>query len=82
MLPCLEGGHTLGQDTETYFYDLAEKTGLSEEEKRNAFNKNMMNGGLLADGPKEFSEAHRRKWLTTNYEAGDVVLHTPYTVRQ
>ncbi|KAF3055114.1 putative phytanoyl- hydroxylase protein [Daldinia childiae] len=76
----LEGGHTLGQDIEASFYDLAEKTGLSEEETRNAFNKNMMSGGLLADGPKEFSEAHRRKWLAANYEAGDVVLHTPYTI--
>ncbi|KAI0101071.1 hypothetical protein F4814DRAFT_432152 [Daldinia grandis] len=76
----LEGGHALGRDMETSFYDLAKDTGLSEEETRNAFNKNMMSGGLLADGPKEFSEAHGRKWLATDYEAGDVVLHTPYTI--
>ncbi|KAI8959396.1 hypothetical protein F5Y11DRAFT_368114 [Daldinia sp. FL1419] len=76
----LEGGHTLGRDIETSFYDLAKETGLSEEDARNAFNKNMMSGGLLADGPKGFSEAYGRKWLTTDYEAGDVVLHTPYTI--
>ncbi|KAK6956052.1 hypothetical protein Daesc_001322 [Daldinia eschscholtzii] len=76
----LERGHTLGADLESSFYKLAKETGLSEEETRNAFNKNMMSGGLLADGPKEFSEVHGRKWLSTNYEAGDVVLHTPYTV--
>ncbi|KAI1800230.1 hypothetical protein F4811DRAFT_48685 [Daldinia bambusicola] len=75
----LEGGHTLGADVEASFYRLAKETGLSEEETRNAFNKNMMSGGLLTDGPKGFSETHGRKWLATTYEAGDIVLHTPYT---
>lgn len=77
----LERGHTLGRELEKGFFDRAEQTGLSEEEARNAFNKNMMSGGLLADGPKEFAEAHGRRWLVTSFEAGDVVLHTPYTVR-
>ncbi|KAI0376773.1 hypothetical protein F5Y04DRAFT_265724 [Hypomontagnella monticulosa] len=76
----LENGHTLGRELEKGFYDRAKQTGLSEEEARNAFNKNMMSGGLLADGPKEFAEAHGRKWLVTPFEAGDVVLHTPYTI--
>lgn len=40
----------------------------------------MMSNGLLADGPREYSDAFGRRWLVTNYEAGDVVLHTPYTV--
>ena len=40
----------------------------------------MLSTGLLADGPREYSETFSRRWLVTAYEAGDVVLHTPYTV--
>ncbi|XXH02150.1 hypothetical protein Hte_008518 [Hypoxylon texense] len=77
----LESGHTLGREIETNFFNKAKQTGLTDEEAKNAFNKNMTSGGLLADGPKEFAEERRLKWLVTEYEAGDVVLHTPYTVR-
>lgn len=40
----------------------------------------MLSTGLLADGPREYSDSFNRRWLVTKYEAGDVVLHTPYTV--
>jgi phytanoyl-CoA hydroxylase len=40
----------------------------------------MLSTGLLADGPREYSDTFDRRWLVTNYEAGDVVLHTPYTI--
>lgn len=40
----------------------------------------MNSTGLLADGPREYSETFGRRWLVTDYEAGDVVLHTPYTI--
>ncbi|KAI1100035.1 hypothetical protein F4804DRAFT_320129 [Jackrogersella minutella] len=76
----LEDGHTLGREIEKEFYDRAKQTGLTEEEAKDAFNQNMMSGGLLADGPKEFAEAHARRWLVTDYAAGDVVLHLPYTI--
>jgi phytanoyl-CoA hydroxylase len=54
---------------------------MSEEETKYAFNQNMLSTGLLADGPREYSETFQRKWLVTAYQAGDVVLHTPYSVR-
>ncbi|EMR68730.1 putative phytanoyl- hydroxylase protein [Eutypa lata UCREL1] len=76
----LEKGHILGQGIEKGFYDRAKETGLTDEEAKNAFNQNMMGGGLLADGPKEYAKEHDRKWLVTDYEAGDIVLHTPYTI--
>lgn len=76
----LEDGHTLGRELEKRFYDRAREMGLTEEESKNAFNRNMMGGGLLADGAKEFGQTHGRRWLVTDYEAGDVVFHTPYTV--
>ncbi|KAI0476258.1 hypothetical protein GGR56DRAFT_641877 [Xylariaceae sp. FL0804] len=76
----LEGGHALGREIEKSFYDRAVETGLTEEEAKDAFNQNMMSGGLLADGPRGFSEQHGRRWLVTDYEAGDVVLHSPYAI--
>ncbi|OTA58955.1 hypothetical protein K449DRAFT_436460 [Hypoxylon sp. EC38] len=76
----MENGHVLGREIEKNFYNLAKETGLTDEEARNAFNRNMMGGGLLAEGPREFGETYARRWLVTEYEAGDVVLHTPYTI--
>lgn len=73
-------GHTLGQEVENEFTRKAKECGLSDEETKNAFNQNMLSTGLLADGPREYSETFGRRWLVTTYEAGDVVLHTPYTV--
>lgn len=73
-------GHTLGREIEAEFTQKARESGLSEAEARNAFNQNMNSNGLLADGPREYSDTFNRRWLVTNYEAGDVVLHTPFTV--
>jgi hypothetical protein len=58
----------------------AKTSGLTDEEAKYAFNQNMLSTGLLADGAKEYSETFNRRWLVTSYEAGDVVLHTPFTV--
>lgn len=76
----LENGHTLGREYEADFARKALESGLSEEEAKSAFNQNMLSTGLLADGPKEYSDTFNRRWLVTTYEAGDVVLHTPFTI--
>ena len=54
---------------------------MTDEELMSGFNQHMQSNGMLADGPKEYSENFGKRWLVTEYEAGDVVLHTPYTVR-
>lgn len=56
-------------------------TGLTETEAKSAFNQNMMSTGLLDEGPARFGNAHGRRWLVSEYEAGDVVLHNSYMVR-
>lgn len=53
---------------------------MTEEEAKNAFNQNMMSGGGLTDGPRQFGLKNDKKWLVSSYEAGDVVLHNAYTV--
>lgn len=42
---------------------------MSDEEARNAFNSNMMHGGMLSNGPADFGKKHDRRWLVTAYEA-------------
>jgi phytanoyl-CoA hydroxylase len=55
--------------------------GFTDEEAKSAFNKNMMSTGLLSESPAEFGRSYNRRWLVTDYNAGDVVLHNPYAVR-
>ncbi|KAF2710842.1 hypothetical protein K504DRAFT_403803 [Pleomassaria siparia CBS 279.74] len=76
----LENGHTLGQEIEADFTKKALESGLSTEESKNAFNQNMLSTGLLADGPREYAETFGRRWLVTTYEAGDVVIHSPFAI--
>lgn len=73
-------GHTLGREVEADFTAKAKASGMTEEEARYAFNRNMLSTGLLADGAREYSETFNRRWLVTSYEAGDVVLHNPFAV--
>lgn len=76
----LEQGDELGQQIETEFATKAKEAGMNDEEIRNAYNANMMSTGFLADGPADFGRKYGKKWLVSDYEAGDVVLHTPHMV--
>ncbi|KAF5679450.1 phytanoyl hydroxylase [Fusarium heterosporum] len=76
----LEGSEALGAEIEGDFAKKAKAAGMSDEEMRNAFNSNMMATGFLADGPADFGRQHKRKWLVSEYEAGDVVFHTPHMI--
>lgn len=76
----LKDGTSLGKSFEQDFTAKAASTGLSETEAKSAFNQNMMGTGLLDEGPTRFGNAHNRRWLVSDYEAGDVVLHNPYTI--
>ncbi|KPI45275.1 uncharacterized protein AB675_2571 [Cyphellophora attinorum] len=88
----LEDSAELGEAIEEDFTRRAEAGQFSEEEKISAFNKNMSATGILSDNPtvfhakhKEIAERIRRerkgyKWLTADYEAGDVVFHYPGTI--
>ena len=73
-------GHSLGKDFEEKFTSKAKGSGLSDEEAKSAFNKNMLESGVLTEGPAEFGRTHKHRWMVSDYEAGDVTLHTPYMV--
>ncbi|ETN46920.1 uncharacterized protein HMPREF1541_01109 [Cyphellophora europaea CBS 101466] len=76
----LERGHQLGAEIEEAFAAKARASGLTAEEAKDAFNRNMMSGGVLAGGAAEFGRRYGRRWLVTEYEAGDVVLHNAYAI--
>ncbi|KAJ4243470.1 hypothetical protein NW762_014801 [Fusarium torreyae] len=76
----LEGGEILGAELEDGFSKKAKAAGMTDEEMRDAFNSNMMTTGFLAEGPADFGRQHGRKWLVSEYEAGDVVLHTSHMI--
>lgn len=78
----LEGGEKIGEVIEQDFEKKAKESGMSEEEMKYAFNKNMMTTGFLSDGPRDFAHKYGGKWFAAAYEAGDVTLHKAHAVRK
>jgi phytanoyl-CoA hydroxylase len=80
----LEGSTDLGKQIEADFTEKAKE--FTKEERMNAYNKNMAANGSLGDDAEEFYQREgkglrgSKKWLATNYEAGDVIFHNPYIV--
>ena len=73
-------GASLGEEIEAEFTRKAVESGMTEQEAQNAYNKNMIAAGGLSPNPIEFAAQYGRKWLVSDFEAGDVVLHNPFTV--
>ncbi|KAM0549205.1 hypothetical protein ACHAPJ_009514 [Fusarium lateritium] len=74
----LEKAHDIGVNYEQSFSKM--NAGLSDEERMSAFNKNMEKGGWLDKNASSFGDQWSRTWLVGEYEAGDVVFHTPHTI--
>uniref|UniRef100_A0A8H7N1U8 Uncharacterized protein n=1 Tax=Bionectria ochroleuca TaxID=29856 RepID=A0A8H7N1U8_BIOOC len=74
----LDRAHEIGVN---YEQDFSKRNAdLSDEERISAFNRNMEKGGWLDKNASRFGEQWSRGWLVGEYEAGDVVFHTPYTI--
>lgn len=76
----LEGGEKIGEEIEQDFSKKAKEAGLSDEEMKYAFNRNMMSTGFLSDGPRDFGHKYGGRWMAAAYEAGDVTLHKAHAV--
>ena len=77
----LENSGELGKSIEKNFTENAKL--LSPEDRISAFNANMAAGGFISQDADEFSrnEAEGKlRWLVGDYEAGDVVFHTPWMI--
>ena len=73
----LEGSSHIGKEIEKEFMERARD--MTDEERLSAFNKNMSADGTLTQDAATFASGKGR-WLTANYEAGDVVFHNPYMI--
>jgi ectoine hydroxylase-related dioxygenase (phytanoyl-CoA dioxygenase family) len=74
----LEGSHAIGVEMEREFSRHA--ANLTPEEKINAYNKNMTEGGWVSKDLPDMADRFNARWLGADYEAGDVMLHSPYMI--
>ncbi|WP_258590494.1 phytanoyl-CoA dioxygenase family protein [Mesorhizobium sp. AR07] len=74
----LEGSHAIGVDMEARFN--RDNAGLDAEERISAYNRNMTEGGWVSKDLPDMAERFDTRWLIADFEAGDVVLHSPYMI--
>jgi len=74
----LEGSHAIGTALETQF--ARDNADLSPAERISAYNRNMTEGGWVSKDLPEMAERFDTRWLMADFEAGDIVLHSPYMI--
>jgi ectoine hydroxylase-related dioxygenase (phytanoyl-CoA dioxygenase family) len=74
----LEGSDALGRKMEAEFS--ANNGNLTPEERISAYNKNMTEGGWVGKDLADMAERFDSRWLIADYEAGDMVVHSPYMI--
>ena len=53
---------------------------LTPEERISAYNRNMTEGGWVSKDLPDMARRFDARWLAGDYEAGDVVLHSPFMI--
>jgi len=74
----LENSHVWGREMEADFQ--RRSTDLPPEERVSAYNRHMNNTGWLDKNVAALAEKINSRWLVADYEAGDMVVHGPYTI--
>jgi ectoine hydroxylase-related dioxygenase (phytanoyl-CoA dioxygenase family) len=74
----LEGSDALGRKLEAEF--AVKNADLSPQERVSAYNKNMTEGGWVGKDLADMAERFDARWLIADYEAGDMVVHSPYMI--
>ncbi|MDG4883310.1 phytanoyl-CoA dioxygenase family protein [Mesorhizobium sp. WSM4884] len=74
----LEGSHAVGVAMEAQ--SSKDNAGLSPQERISAYNRNMAEGGWVSKDLPQMAERFDSRWLVADFEAGDVVLHSPYMI--
>jgi ectoine hydroxylase-related dioxygenase (phytanoyl-CoA dioxygenase family) len=74
----LEGSDALGRKMEAEFS--LKNADLPPEERISAYNKNMASGGWISHDVSALANLIDGRWLLANYEAGDMVVHSPYLI--
>ncbi|TGQ74864.1 MAG: phytanoyl-CoA dioxygenase family protein [Mesorhizobium sp.] len=74
----LEGSHSVGAAMEAQF--ARDNAGLDAKERISAYNRNMGEGGWVSKDLPDMAERFDTRWLMADFEAGDVVLHSPFMI--
>lgn len=74
----LEGSDRWGRTMEEEFR--LKNQDLPPEERISAYNRNMTQGGWLSKDLPTLAERMGSRWLTADYEAGDMVVHSAYMI--
>lgn len=74
----LEGSDARGREMEAEFR--LRNADLPPEERLSAYNRNMAEGGWLTKDLPALAERVGSRWLVADYEAGDMVIHSPYMI--
>ena|SRR5438876_1565301 len=74
----LEHSDAVGRQMEA---DFSKKNAhLSPEERISAYNRNMREDGWVSTNLVEMAHRFQSRWLIADYEAGDMVIHSPYMI--
>lgn len=77
-LAYLEGSHAAGAAMERRFQE--DNADLPPEERISAYNRHMTEGGWVSKDLPALADRLGARWLVADYEAGDVVLHSPFMI--
>ena len=74
----LEHSDAMGRQMEAEFS--VKNADLPPEERINAYNRNMREGGWISANLVEMADRFKSRWLIADYDAGDLVIHSPYMI--
>ena len=74
----LEGSDREGRRMEAQF--AAANADMPPEERISAYNREMGEGGWISKDLPDMAERFDTRWLIADYEAGDVMLHSPFMI--
>lgn len=74
----LEHSDGIGRTMEAEFSQ--KNAHLPPEERISAYNRNMRENGWISTNLVEMAERFQSRWLMADYEAGDMVIHSPYMI--
>lgn len=74
----LERSDAVGRQMEAEFR--VKNAGFPPAERISAFNRNMRENGWISTNLVEMAARFESRWLIADYEAGDMVIHSPYMI--
>jgi phytanoyl-CoA hydroxylase len=81
-LMCLENSCQLGKELENNYLSRQEREDMPKEDRVSAYNRYMSEDGHLSHNVEQWAkeEGLGLQWLVADYEAGDVVFHSPWMI--